>query len=537
MLLGVAAGSAHAAGGPVILGGDDMTDHGYYDTGSGTNQQGWLYIQRALENLDPNVTRTNDNSVAALGSAPSSGDFYDAGGAIGRAAAAAGLTVTYYNGSAAIDQFFDDLRAGTATPAIVWIAGDGAYNDLADSGGTEAAALESNATTIGDFVNDGGGLLSHGSSYGWLSGLFPGALAVFNSGSSLELTADGMAAFPGLTNSDINAGPWHNHFEGDLGGLKTLATDQYSTDSSGNPARVIIGGAAVVLPGSISLDPPSDQNPVGTDHTVTADVRNGDGSAAVGETVTFTVKSGPNAGDTDTDTTDSDGKATFTWTGDGGAGTDTVEASFVDDKGTTQTATATKTWTAPEGPFGSASCSNGIDDDADGATDSADSGCAAPSGEDLCFGQAATITGNGTVSGTNGDDVIITGNGNDVVDGKGGNDRICTRGGDDYVRGGAGNDRINSGNGNDNTGGQAGDDIVQSTGGDDDVQGGDGRDHVQGGEGNDTLNGGNEVDALEGQGGNDLLAGNAGSPDYCDGGDGTDKATTNGGCETLVGIP
>ena len=192
----------------------------------------------------------------------------------------------------------------------------------------------------------------------------------------------------------------------------------------------------------------------------------------------------------------------------------------------------------PEGPFGDPSCSDNVDNDQDGQTDSADSGCAPPppSG-DLCFGQPATITGNGVVTGTEGDDVIITGNGNDVVDGKGGNDRICTRGGDDHARGGAGNDRLNSGNGNDNTGGQSGNDIVQSTGGNDDVQGGDGQDHVQGGEGNDTLNGGNDVDAVEGQGGNDLLAGNAGAPDYCDGGAGTDATPANGGCETIVGIP
>jgi Ca2+-binding RTX toxin-like protein len=162
---------------------------------------------------------------------------------------------------------------------------------------------------------------------------------------------------------------------------------------------------------------------------------------------------------------------------------------------------------------------------------------AAPPPADLCFGQPATITGNGVVTGTEGDDVIITGNGNDTVDGKGGNDRICTRGGDDFVRGGAGNDRINSGNGNDNAGGQSGNDIVQSTGGNDDVQGGDGMDHVTGGEGNDTLNGGNDVDAVEGEGGNDLVAGNAGSPDYCDGGTGTDATPANGGCETIVGIP
>ena len=194
--------------------------------------------------------------------------------------------------------------------------------------------------------------------------------------------------------------------------------------------------------------------------------------------------------------------------------------------------------TSPEGPAGDPSCSDTVDNDNDGQTDAADSGCAPPpSGTDLCFGQPATITGNGTVTGTNGDDVIITGNGNDTVDGLGGNDRICTRGGDDYVRGGTGNDQINSGNGNDNTGGQAGNDLVQSTGGDDDVQGGAGDDRVQGGEGNDTLNGGDGVDRVEGEGGNDLVAGNAGSPDTCDGGPGTDATTANGGCEVIVGIP
>jgi hypothetical protein len=190
---------------------------------------------------------------------------------------------------------------------------------------------------------------------------------------------------------------------------------------------------------------------------------------------------------------------------------------------------------ATEGPVGDPSCSDGVDNDGDGQTDAADEGCQA--GSDLCFGLQATIAGNGTVTGTNGDDVIITGNGDDTVDGKGGNDRICTRGGDDHVRGGTGNDRINSGNGTDNTGGHAGDDIVQSTGGDDDVQGGDGMDRVQGGEGNDTLNGGDGSDSVQGQGDNDLLAGNAGAPDYCDGGTGTDQATANSGCEVTANVP
>ena len=119
LALGLAWAPAALAG-PVILGGDDLTDHGSRDPGTGANQQGWLYIEKALRNLSPNVTRANDNSVAALGSAPappeSSGD---AGAAIGSAAAAAGLTVNYYNSAAEINNFFNALAAGTARPKII----------------------------------------------------------------------------------------------------------------------------------------------------------------------------------------------------------------------------------------------------------------------------------------------------------------------------------------------------------------------------------------------------------------------------------
>lgn len=45
-------GPAHAAiGGPVILGGDDLTDHGSFNTTTNTNVAGWLYIQKSLENI------------------------------------------------------------------------------------------------------------------------------------------------------------------------------------------------------------------------------------------------------------------------------------------------------------------------------------------------------------------------------------------------------------------------------------------------------------------------------------------------------
>ena len=154
--------------GVVIIGGDDMTDHGSVSEKGGP-QDGWLYIQRALENIAPLVTRLgNDGSIAALGSAPSQANCCDAGAAIGVAANAAGLTASFHNGEAAINQFFADLATGNVNPAIIWTAGTEAINNLDLA---EGQALTNNAIAIANFVNSGGGLMSHGSgnaAYGWL---------------------------------------------------------------------------------------------------------------------------------------------------------------------------------------------------------------------------------------------------------------------------------------------------------------------------------------------------------------------------------
>jgi hypothetical protein len=238
-----------ALAGPVILGGDDLTDHGSVDAG-GNNLAGWLYIEKALKNLKPNVTRANDAKVAALGSGPSGATSGDAGAAIGSAAPKAGLTVDYRNGEAAIRQFFLDLAAGTAKPAIIWIAGDGANNDIdsCSGAGTEGQAINDNASAINNFVNQGGGLMAHKACYGWLSALLPGLTVPVSGGDGdLFLTPEGTSAFPGLTNGDINSGPWHNHFEGDIGGLQVLVRSSGVMDSTNQQARVIIGGGAVSI--------------------------------------------------------------------------------------------------------------------------------------------------------------------------------------------------------------------------------------------------------------------------------------------------
>jgi Ca2+-binding RTX toxin-like protein len=241
---------ATAPAGPVILGGDDLTDHGQQD--AGVNEDGWLYMEKAVGNIKPNVTRPNDDSIAALGSedADPATEPGNAGAAIKAAANANGMSVDYFNGEAAISGALADIANGSYNPAIVWVAGDGATNDLGDTGcegpGTEGQAITDNAGTINAFVSEGGGLMAHSTCYQWLSTLLPTVTTV-DGGSSddLYLTPQGHSAFPGLTNTDVNAGPWHSHFEGDFGGLRVLARSGDIDDATGTDAAVILGGAAV----------------------------------------------------------------------------------------------------------------------------------------------------------------------------------------------------------------------------------------------------------------------------------------------------
>jgi hypothetical protein len=242
------AGAAYA--GPVILGGDDLTDHG--SRAGSANLEGWLYIERAVDNIlntPGNITRSGNNgSIAALGAAAVAGcpptcGGGNAGAAIASVAGVLGKTVNFYDGATAINQFFTDLQSGAVNPAMIWLAGTGAANNL-DS--AEGAALTANATRIANFVASGGGLMAHGSgddAYGWLSALIPGIVEVDVCNTPNTLTAAGMAAFPGLTNADISAGPCHNTFAGNLGSLQILARD------SGGLNFILGGGAGTVIGG------------------------------------------------------------------------------------------------------------------------------------------------------------------------------------------------------------------------------------------------------------------------------------------------
>jgi uncharacterized repeat protein (TIGR01451 family) len=314
-LLAVWTPAAGAVGGPVIMGGDDLTAHGGTDA-SGASQQGWLYMERAVGNVKSQVGRANDGSIAAFGSLdpgplvhPTGGD---AGKGIKNAATKNGMTVQYFETPAEINGGFAAIQNGSYNPAIIWIAGDDAGNDIssgpdggcADSDAghqTQGEAIGANASVINAFVNGGGGLFSHGTCYSWLSGLLP-SLATVNGGDSGDLyrTPEGLAQFPSVTDDDFNAGPWHNHFEGDFGGLAVLVRSNQVDDASGTDAAVVIGGGQVSLTekptdlGITKVDS-ADPSQAGSDLTYTLTVTNHGPNPATGVSVTDTPPSGLSA--------------------------------------------------------------------------------------------------------------------------------------------------------------------------------------------------------------------------------------------------
>lgn len=98
-----------------------------------------------------------------------------------------------------------------------------------------------------------------------------------------------------------------------------------------------------------------------------------------------------------------------------------------------------------------------------------------------CLGKKATMTGSGTIIGTDANDVIVGSDGADTINGRGGDDLICALGGDDTIAGGLGDDRIDAGDGNDSVRGDVLAIGVDAVGGGNDVVHGDaGRDLIAG---------------------------------------------------------
>jgi hypothetical protein len=110
-------------------------------------------------------------------------------------------------------------------------------------------------------------------------------------------------------------------------------------------AGLYIRSATAIVGEGILLSPASAENPIHTQHTVTAKVQDNNGVAVPQKAVTFTVISGPNAGVTGNGVTNNNGECSLTYTGNV-VGTDVIVATFVDSTGKTITShQVTKKWT------------------------------------------------------------------------------------------------------------------------------------------------------------------------------------------------
>lgn len=256
ILIGVLAGGLAWAG-PIIIDGTDADNHG--NVTSGQNSEGWAYMQRALEAIASQIGVGTAKVVVDLGSSSGPARFAINSAFSLSSLPSQGWILRHIDGSVAIDAWLANLT--TANTGILYIPPSG-YS-AGDLDASELTTINGRSAELDAFVTAGGGLFAQAESeasgatpYGWLITLIPTLVstdvAVTNGvNTALTLTPAGKAAFPTLSSASLTTGPWRNYFEGDLAGLKVLATADYS----GTTRNVCIGGGAgtrfVIPPGGI----------------------------------------------------------------------------------------------------------------------------------------------------------------------------------------------------------------------------------------------------------------------------------------------
>lgn len=240
-------GSAMA--GPIIIAGTDADDHG--SASGGVNNTGWAFMQKAFENIGASVTNGN-RSIVCLGcnGSTASAAF---GSSTSLSSLAGSWTFTTVTGAGNIATFFASGLASTGIiymPTVSSNVGGGIFD-------SELAVINGNGTALNNFVASGGGLFTQEQAnsdigYGWLSSLIPTFTVMGDNTSGivdsnqLQLTADGTAAFPGLTNADLsNATPWHAWFTNYGTSLKALAVG--NGDGGFNDAVILGGGVGAAI--------------------------------------------------------------------------------------------------------------------------------------------------------------------------------------------------------------------------------------------------------------------------------------------------
>lgn len=292
-------------GGPIVLDGMDPVCHsGWESTGQ--------YIAKVLKKVHDGARNLNNGHIAIVGSNATTtscgANWASQLSTQFLAEFSTAPQIDFYITDSEINTFFSTTITSNP-PAVLWIP-----DNWGRSSGTEAI-FTSNAEKIADFVNGGGGLFANAGSYGWLTALLPNA--IYNNGGcngGPEATTDGTNDF-GLSNTLV-AACWHGYFTGNVGTLKTLVDYPYNPDDSSDMTAsrkaVSIGGGSVSLPSSFVLSYSPASPRAGEPITITATAQTLAGVPQAGVTVSMTVFSGPDLGQTFTATTDASGIANIT---------------------------------------------------------------------------------------------------------------------------------------------------------------------------------------------------------------------------------
>lgn len=337
--------SPATAGGPVILAGHDPDDHGF--------QAQYAQLFTALRASVYN----GGTGILAIGANTGS----EAANWISSVASqmTPPQSVTFVNGSAISTISFSGY-------AILYVPS----TDANVSGGinisTEQPRLVARAVDVANFITAGGGLFGLTQEGAPTPYEYLGPFATVESleisesgdcdGGAGSQTFDNVTPTPlgstlGVTNTNMDGCCWHNVFTSYSDFLSPLAV---ANEPACTLPQSIDGMAAVIgclecgIPGQLGLSPAQDFNPPGTFHGLTATLVEAvaPNDPIAGVNVTFTVISGPNAGDSDSDVTDVNGEATFSYLGDGGTGVDRIQATSPNPggSGTLSTNIALKFW-------------------------------------------------------------------------------------------------------------------------------------------------------------------------------------------------
>ncbi|MFI5447417.1 PEP-CTERM sorting domain-containing protein [Polaromonas sp. UC242_47] len=263
---------AHA--GPIIIAGTDMDDHGFFS--GGANQTGWKFMQLAMSNIGGAVSNGQTNAVCiGCNGSQASAAFSSAFSLAGLT----GWTSTQLTSTTDITNFFNNTGAVNLSNAGFIYMPTVANNVTGGINDIQLAVVNLNGTAINNYLAAGGGLFTQEQAnssigYGWLTSLLPTLVVkgdnsggIANSG-ELQLTVQGNAQFPGLTNTDIsNATPWHAYFEGGFGALQSLIVGNGNNFAANILDDTVVlgggfaGGGGVIVCGQPN-QPPCDPNNV-----------------------------------------------------------------------------------------------------------------------------------------------------------------------------------------------------------------------------------------------------------------------------------